>query len=177
MGKEEKALDSIIKDLGASDNTIVLDAIKRNRKHGNEKSFKVLLDLLRDTDEPLIETAIIEFLFDLKDQSAADLLINAIQDDEMSYYHNFLVSTFWQAAIDGSDYLDVFVRAAIKGDYMVTLEAMTVIENFDSAYSEHELLELEADIQEASEKEENLDKKKLLISLGDVVRNLPIEGE
>lgn len=177
MGKEEKAIDGIIKDFSASDNTIVLDAIKRNRKYGNDKSFKALLNLLRDTDEPQVETAIIEFLFDLKEQSSADILIQAIQDDEMSYYHNFLVSSFWQAAIDGSDYLEVFVKAAIEGDYMVTLEALTVIENFDAAYNEHDLLDLETDLQEAAEKEENPDKKQLLVSLGDVVRNLPIEGE
>lgn len=177
MGKEEKAVDVIIKDFGASDQTIVLDAIKRNRKYGNNKSFKALLDLLRDTDEPLVETAIIEFLFDLRHQSAADVLIQAIQDEEMSFYHNFLVSTFWQSSIDGSDYLDVFVKVAINGDYMVALEALTVIENFDSAYNEHELLELEAEVQEACDNEDNSDKKQLLVSLGDVVRNLPIEGE
>ncbi len=177
MEEQSKVVKEIIKDLSASDTSIVLDAIKRSRANGNQIVFKTLLNVLKETDEPQVEAAIIQFLFDLKDNESVDVLIEAIQDASMNYYRSFLISSFWQAAIDGSDHLDVFVKAAIEGDYMVTLEALTVIENFDAAYSEHELLEYEADIQEASEKEENADKKALLISLGDVVRNLPIEGE
>ena len=60
---------------------------------------------------------------------------------------------------------------------MTSLEALTVIENFDSAYSQDELLDLESDLNEAIEEEEDDDKKTLLISMADVVRNLPIEGE
>jgi len=177
MTKQSAVVKEIIKDLGAEDAQIVLNAIKKSRKDGNAETLRAILNTLKDTDEPSVEAAVIEFLFDLKDEESVAVLIEAIQDNEMSYYHNFLVSSFWQAAIDGSAYLEVFVRAAIKGEYMTTLEALTVVENFDSAYSQSELTEFEADINEAVEEEENEDKKTLLISLGDVVRNLPIEGE
>lgn len=177
MAEDSKVVKEILKDLAASDPKIVVEAIKKNRKDGNSKTFKALLNTLRDTDEPTVETEIIQFLLDLKDEESVPILIEAIQDEEMNYYQNFLVSSFWQAAIDGSDYLDVFVKAAIDGEYMTTLEALTVIENFDRAYSQSELMEFEADINEAAEEEENEDKKALLVSLGDVVRNLPIEGE
>lgn len=174
---ENKTQQSIIKDFQASDKAIVLDAIKRNRADGNAKTFQALLNLLKVTDEPDVEASIIQFLFDLKDQESIPALIAALNDKEMTYYHSFLVATFWQSALDGSDYLDLFIRKAIDGDYMVCLEALTVIENFDAAYAESDLLDYEADIQEALDKEENADKKELLQSLGDVVRNLPIEGE
>lgn len=177
MAEDSKAVKEILKELAASDPKIVIEAIKKNRKEGNAKTFKALLNTLRDTDEPTVEAEIIQFLFDLKDEESIPILIDAIKDEDMSYYHSFLVSSFWQAAIDGSEYLEEFIQAAIKGEYMTTLEALTVIENFDSAFSQSDLIEYDADINEAAENEENEDKKALLISLGDVVRNLPIEGE
>lgn len=177
MENTSKAGEIIIKDLKASDTSIVLDAIKRNRKEGNAKTFQAMLDLLKDTDEPLIEEAVISFLFDLKDNESVPILISAIENKDMEYYHSLLIAAFWQSAIDGSDNLDFFVKMAIKGDYMVCLESLTVIENFDAAYPEEDLTELETDINEAYEKEENSEKKQLLKSLSDVIRNLPIEGE
>lgn len=177
MAEHSKTVQSILKDFKAADSTIVLAAIKKNRKEGNSATFKALLDTLKETDEPTVEASIIEFLYDLKDEESVPVLIQAIEDEEMTYYHSFLVAAFWQSAIDGSEHLDVFVRAAIKGEYMTSLEALTVVENFDSSFSEMDLLDYEVDLNEALEKEENEDKKALLVSLTDVVRNLPIDGE
>jgi hypothetical protein len=177
MTSNSKAVQSIIQDFQSPEPEMVLKAIKNNRKEGNQDSFKALLSLLKDTDEPLVEASIIEFLYDLKDEESVPVLIEAIQDDEFAFYHNFLVAGFWQSAIDGSDYLEEFVTVAINGEYMTSLEALTVVENFDRAYNQDLLLDLEADLNEALEKEENDDKKALLVSLNDVVRNLPIEGE
>ena len=177
MAENSTAVQSILKDLNAGDPKIVLEAITKSRKDGNAKTLEAMLAVLKETDEPLVESKIIEFLFDLKVDESVSILIAAVQDEEMVYYQNFLVSAFWQSAIDGSDYLDVFVKTAISGEYLTTLEALTVIENFDRAYPQSELLELETDILEAIEKEINEDKKTLLVSLADVVRNLPIEGE
>lgn len=177
MTSNSKVVQSIIQDFQSPEPEMVLKAIKNNRKEGNQDSFKALLSLLKDTDEPLVEASIIEFLYDLKDEESVPVLIEAIQDDEFAFYHNFLVAGFWQSAIDGSDYLEEFVTVAINGEYMTSLEALTVVENFDRAYNQDLLLDLEADLNEALEKEENDDKKALLVSLNDVVRNLPIEGE
>ncbi len=177
MTESSKLILEIIKDFNANDAKIVLAAIKKNRAEGNSISFKAMLELVRDTDEPTVEAAIIEFLYDLKDEESIPVLIEAIQDENFAFYHSFLVASFWQSAIDGSDYLEVFVKAAIKGEYMTTLEALTVVENFDSAFAQIDMMDYERDINAAIEVEENEDKKALLTSLGDVVRNLPIEGE
>lgn len=177
MSENSKVIQEILTNFKSSDSKIVLEAIKLNRKEGNSNTFKALLELLRDTDEPIVEASVIEFLYDLKDEESIPHLIAAIQNEEFSFYHSFLVATFWQSAIDGSDNLELFVKVAIKGDYMTSLEALTVIENFDSAYPQDELLDLESDLIEAIENEEDEDKKALLSSMADVVRNLPIEGE
>jgi len=168
---------TILKDLKASDPKIVLAALKKSRKEGNADIFSCIINTLKETDEPAVESEIIAFLFDLKDETAIPVLIDALNKEEMQYYWSFLVATFWQSAIDGSGYLDVFVKKAIEGDYMTTLEALTVIENFDSAFDEQLIQECTMDLNMAFEEEEDADKKALLQSLTEVVKQLPIEGE
>tara|TARA_B100001109_G_scaffold255428_1_gene258385 strand:- start:702 stop:1235 length:534 start_codon:yes stop_codon:yes gene_type:complete len=177
MAEDSKEVKSILKDFQASDEKIVLEAIKRNRKEGNSKTFEALLNTLKETDEPTVESAIIEFLFDLKDQGAKDILIQKLEDNSLAYYNSFLVATFWQSSIDGSDHLELFVQKAIEGDYMTCLEALTVVENFDSAFSEDEIQNCLLEITDALEDEEESDKKALLNSLKEVIQTLPIEGE
>lgn len=177
MSEEKKEIKSILKDLQSKDTSKILEALKRNRKVGNQETFKAVLNCLKETDDPNVEANIIQFLHDLKDESSIPLLIEAIEDEEYSYYHSFLIASFWQSSLDGSDYIELFIRKAIKNDYMTTLEVLTVVENFDSFFSQDELIEYEADLNDAVLEEENAEKKKLLESLADVVRNLPIEGE
>jgi len=167
----------IIKDLKASDSKIVLQALKKSRKEGSAMVFQAILDVLKDTDEPLVESAIIEFLYDLKDETSIPILIQAIENEAFEYYSSFLIAAFWQSAIDGSDHIQLFVKKAIESDYMTALEALTVVENFDSTFDEQLLDECKTDLSIAIDEEEDEDKKSLLESLHDVIQNLAIEGE
>jgi hypothetical protein len=177
MATESKEIKQIKTALSSSNKEQVLEGIKLNRAHGNRDTFELLLTTLKSTDEPEVEAAIIQFLYDLKDESSIEPLIEALKNDDMSYYHSFIISAFWQSAIDGSAYLDLFVKKAIEGEYMSSLEALTVIENFDSSFPDDLLMELEADLTEAIENEEQEEKRNLLISLKEVVAKLPVEGE
>ena len=94
MAEDSKEIKSILKDLQASDEKIVLDAIQRNRKEGNNKTFAAMLETLKKTDEPTVEAAIIEFLFDLKDQGSVDVLVKALNNKEMAFYDSFLIAAF-----------------------------------------------------------------------------------
>ena len=177
MATDSKEIKQIKTALVSSNKEQVLEGIKLNRTNGNRATFELMLKCLKDTDEPDVEAAIIQFLNDLKDESSVEPLIEALNDEEMSYYHSFLIAAFWQSRIDGSEYLDLFVKKAIEGEYMSTLEALTVIENFDTSYPTDLLMDLEADLFEAIESEESDEKRSLLESLKEVVAKLPIEGE
>lgn len=175
--KESKEVKELKKKLSSSNREEILDGIKMSREHANQDSFKLMLDCLKDTDEPEVEAAIINFLYDLKDINSAGVLIDAIKNPEMAYYHSFLIAAFWQSSLDGSEHLELFVKKAIEGEYMTTLESLTVIENFDSSFPNQLLMECEADLAEAIENEANEEKKNLLESLKEVVGKLPEEGE
>jgi hypothetical protein len=177
MAEDSKAIERILKDLKASDPEKVVEAIKLNRKEGNQKSFKALLETLDKTDEPIVEAAIIEFLFDLKDESAADELARVLESNSMEFYNSFLIAAFWQSKLDGSPYLSLFIEKAIEGDYMVCLEALTVVENFDSAFSEEELQNCALELEDAIKVESSEDKRALLKRMKEVIENLAVEGE
>lgn len=177
MEELAKAEKKLIESLRSDKPQVVLESILQIRKSGNCRILPSILDLLLETDDSNVEAKIIELLFDLKSQDCAPTLIEAIQDERMEYYHNFFVAAFWQSSLDGSEYLQEFVRAGIKGDYMVCLECLTVIENFDSSFSSEEIMECNADLVEAILDETNKDKLALLEQLKDVVNNLPLEAE
>jgi hypothetical protein len=177
MTTESKEIKQIKTALASSNKEHVLEGIKLSRAHGNRQTFELMLSTLKATDEPEVEAAIIQFLYDLKDESSVEPLIDALNNEEMSYYHSFIIAAFWQSAIDGSAYLDLFVKKAIEGEYMTSLEALTVVENFDSSFPDDLLMELDADLMDAIEGEELEEKKNLLISLKEVVAKLPVEGE
>ena len=52
-----------------------------------------------------------------------------------------LLSTIWNSPLDYSSYLAEFVSLAVKGDFMVTLECLTIIENLEGPFIESSILE------------------------------------
>lgn len=177
MKELEKAEKELMESLKSSDANIVLDALQKVRESGNCRVLAPILQLLHDTDESNVEAKIVELLFDLRNQDCAPILIEALQDEELEHYHNFFIAAFWQSPIDGSEYLSEFIDAAIKGDYMVCLECLTVVENFDTTFSSQEILECDADLTEAIMEEQNMDKQTLLEELKVIINNLAIEAE
>jgi len=175
--KASKEVSGILKGLASSKTDKVIESIEKSRKDGDLKTLKAIIQTLKDTDEPDVEASIIAFLYDLKNEDCIPLLIEALYDEALKYYQNYLVAVFWQSALDGSAYLKDFVEVAVNGEYMTAVEALTVIENFDTAFDESELLECEAILSEAIEVEKDENKLALLTSMADVVRNLPLIGE
>lgn len=174
---DSKQIKKIKEALQSSNKEKILEGIKLSRVDGTQETFTMMLNCLKETDEPEVETAVIAFLYDLKDESSVAPLIAALEDEEMKYYHSFLIAAFWQSALDGSAYLELFVKKAIEGEYMTSLEALTVIENFDSSFPQDTLMDCEADLLEAIDNELEEEKKNLLISLKEVISKLPQEGE
>lgn len=177
MEELKKAEKELMDSLRSSEPEIVLEALQKVRKSGNCRILPSILQLLHDTDESNVEAKIIELLFDLKEQSCAPILIEAIKNEKLEYYHNFFIAAFWQSSLDGAEFLSEFVKAAVKGDYMVALEALTVIENLDSSFSEEEIIDCDLELAEAIEEESNTDKRILLEQLKDLVNGLPLEAE
>ena len=86
-------------------------------------------------------TLILEFLSCLKDSKARSVMMDLILNQELNTLQQLLLSTIWNSPLDYTDYLEVFVELAINGDFMVTLECLTIIENLEGPFSEKSVME------------------------------------
>ena len=80
-----------------------------------------------------------EALLILKKEKAGDLLITAIKKTEKSKH--ILVAACWESEINFSNNLPFFVELATHTDYLVALEAMTVISNMEGPFDTNQVNE------------------------------------
>ena len=172
--KKDTRFINIIKNLSDTNSKTVLTAINQLRKHGKAEAIPHLIDLYKNSNNQEIKEQLTQFFFDLKDQSATQPIIEAIQEEKEFNNKAFLISILWQSGLDPNDHLSFLVGQAIKGDYMVCFEVLTVIESLENTYPEEEIADIEYDINEAIEIELT-EKKDLLISLKTIIQSLTME--
>ncbi len=73
-----------------------------------------------------------ETLMILKKEKAGDLLITAIKKTKKNKH--ILVAACWESEIDFSNYLPYFIDLALDSDYLVSLEAITVISTMEGPF-------------------------------------------
>jgi len=177
--KEEKSgskkLELLKTQLLSNSEHTVIEALDGIRTEGEAEILPTVLELLAETDNPDIEAGIIQLLFDLQTDDAVPYLIDGLNNQRLKHFHNFLISAFWQSSLDGSEHLTLFVTKAVKGDYMICLEALTVIENFDGVFTVAEIQHCASILSEGIDREKQKEKKELLKSMLEVVEQLATE--
>lgn len=172
--KKDTRLNNIISDLTSSEEKKIFTALKQLRKHGKKEAIKPLIELLSSTENDEIKSEITALLFDLKDQSVVEEIIDAIESNNYPSEMATLISIFWQSSLDSSENITTIVKQAIKGDYMVGIEVLSVLDNYETTFQETEIEDLKFDLDEAIE-EEYSEKKNLLISIRMALDTLNLE--
>lgn len=110
------------------------------RTEDDEPHSKVanLIHLLTDTAN---KENRIEVLKILKEESGIELLIETIAAPEAKEVKAALIAACWETDLDCSKYLSFFVQLALEGQYLVAMEAITVIENMSGNFNANELSE------------------------------------
>lgn len=167
-------LNNIITDLSSSDDKKVITALKQLRKHGKREAITPLLNLLCTTNNEEVKNEIAAILFDLKDQSVVEDLIYALEDEKYKDEQAILVAVFWQSSLDSSEHISTIVKQAISGNYMVGIEVLSVIDNYEATFQETEIEDLKFDLDEAIQAE-NSEKRDLLITIRAAIDALNLE--
>jgi hypothetical protein len=118
----------IISSRHSKHENFVLQGIADIRKNGNPEVLGHLIDLIFKTDNSQIETAAINLLNDLKDQSAVAVITEKLREHRGKNKLEKIVSACWQNGLDYSSELDLFIDIAIVENYFCCIEAFTVIE-------------------------------------------------
>lgn len=169
---DKKKLASIVKSLSAGDEDVTLKVLKEIRENGNEKLIPILVELLADSDSEKVKAEVISVLHDLKDSPSIPALIEAMKTPKGQQNLAILISVFWQSKLQPIDYIDVLVEYAIKGDYMVCLEVLTVIENLEGPFEEEPLMESMVKLNSYFSEPTNNEKDELLRTIEQLIKKI-----
>jgi hypothetical protein len=164
-GTKKAKIESLLLDVKSSNTAIVKTAFEGLKIVGEPSILHPIILELNTKNHTEKNALILEFLACLKDRKARSVMMDLIQQTELKEYQQLLLSTIWNSPLDYTDYLEVFVDLALKGDFIITLECLTIIENLDGPFSEKSVME--AQVLLGAYAESNPDKnsqKGMLIS-------------
>lgn len=163
----QKIKDALSK-LKTGKSEVIISGINDLRESGNLDHISPVIEVLKHCPIEEVHNEVMHFLFDLKNPEAIRIIINYINDPDYAEFQRLLVSACWEANIDCSSYLNYFVDLAIVSDYVISFEALTVIENMNNTFTLEELNEAIAKVKEATDADED-GKFDLLHSLWEVL--------
>lgn len=131
--KMSKRKQSLLADLFSAKAETVLGALEKVPAQGDASFVVPVLKAYRawPADEAIREKATF-ILFHMKSQEVIPELLKALEEPELQDDKAFVISVFWNAGLIPTE-LDVLVKHAIRGDYMVAFEALTVIEQMEDS--------------------------------------------
>jgi hypothetical protein len=156
----DKKLIQILADLRASDDKLVAHAIKSLELHGTSEAIRPIVDRL---SQPLSEknrSDLFELLCSVKDSSSRVEIMDLLADDGYAERRTELLTAIWNMKVDFSDYVSEFVELAVTGDFLQTLECLTIIENMEGPFLEEDILESQLHLKSYLESDQPKDDQK-----------------
>jgi hypothetical protein len=103
-----------------------------------EDKISTLISLLTDPSNKDVKE---ETLITLKKEKAGDVLLQAIASPKSLTNRHLLVAACWESEINFSKYLPFFILLALDTNYLISLEAITTIENMEGPFVENAVKE------------------------------------
>ncbi|MCX6295396.1 MAG: hypothetical protein NTX97_04895 [Bacteroidetes bacterium] len=113
--------------------TIIGGSGEINSPVTNEDKITTLISLLSNPSNKEIRE---EALLTLKKEKGGETLLLAIASPKAKDVRNILVAACWESEINFSKYLPFFILLALDENYLVSLEAITTIENMEGPFTE-----------------------------------------
>ncbi|HKK63420.1 MAG TPA: hypothetical protein VJ951_12720 [Bacteroidales bacterium] len=166
--EQEKRMIGILQSRNTS---AIINTIKEIREKGRASILPEVFNLLESAEDNEIIGACIELINDLKIEEATPYIINAIKDQSLTDIRQTLVSSCWQNGLDYSNHIELFTDLLIKDDYLVSIEAFTVIENHLDSISDEAMTRITQKLRQASQRA-STEKKNLINEMLNVIKEL-----
>lgn len=127
----EKIDEQLKKNLFSAKTEVVISAIELVKIKGNKLYIPLLFDVLNSSPEHEIQTEIKNLLGTIKDKTAINSFMRAIEDDKYKGIRKTILTACWQNGLDFSTFLPVFIDLVIHEDWETAFEAFTVIDNLE----------------------------------------------
>lgn len=163
MAKQTKKLQQLIADLNSESPLIVSRAIKALEIDGNATVIKPIAELLLKGLPEKQSKEIVELLSSLKDSDTCVEIMEVITDVNFLSIRKKILESIWNMQVDFSSYIDDFVKIALEGDFIETLDCLTIIENLNGPFMEEDILECQLHIKNYLESTTPKDEKKAVL--------------
>lgn len=117
-----------ISQLKSGNTELVINTIQEIREKGRINIIPEIIDLILQPGNTDIQQACTMLLNDLKDKEAIKYIVAALKDEKYKSIFGILLASCWQNGMDYHEHINLFAELFIKSDYIVALEAFTVIE-------------------------------------------------
>lgn len=137
---KHKKIVELLKLLNSKEDKECLNAINRLKVHGNESVLEPMLDKFVSTESDEIKNAILAFFSDLKSTKAPAVIIPLLKKEKFKNAQALILNTMWNSGLDYSKNIADLCQLAVQGDFMVTFECFTILDNFhDSNFEEEDV--------------------------------------
>lgn len=134
----------LLKGIKSADEKVVSETLQELRIKGNIEHLPLIFELYFSGRMDSLHEEIIAFLNDIKAPGAVPVFMEAIRSYRGQKGFEHLVSACWQCGLNFSEYIDQFINLVIEEEYMVSVEAFTVVEeNIDNLTSQQRTARLE----------------------------------
>lgn len=167
----KRKLDVLITDLLSTDPNAVLRALDRVPKQGRrEVVIPLIKTRLAWPDRPAIQAKIEKILKELKSQDTVPELISALDNPSFDSQRAFIISLFWNAGLFPTDEFETLVQHALRGDYMVAFEVLTVVEHSEDQPDPDVLQQMILDVDEYLDRNPEAQHASVLHQLKEVLK-------
>lgn len=172
--QEQLKINGLLADLNSGNEQKIAAAIKSFEQYGHATVIEPLLQVWLGGLSEANEIKIFDLIQSLKDTSTVEPLMTAFRKGEYASLRRKLVCAFWNSKLDFSDYLADFVLFAIEGDFLDTLEVLTLIENFESFAPDHAVMESQLLLKEyfGQDTDREAQKDALLTDLALILKDM-----
>ena len=169
MNTQQKVINQIKADLASKNSSIVSKALVKTKAKGNEELIAPLVELYKTTEDIKLKQEVKNIFSELKNKECVDFLLPHLMEDNEEVKELILFS-MWSSGIDMTDYIIELIEYSCDGEFMVILEALTVLENLEGPFNDEDLFQASTIIQEKIYESKDDKKKELLQSMSNVIQ-------
>ena len=165
--KKRDINQSILNDIQSNDRSKMIKGFKKLSSKGNIEIIQPLIDIYSNSANNELQEEVKKTLSQLKTTKALPILIKNINNSDKRVTE-LVLHSIWSSNLDACDHIPLIVEAATKGDFMIALEALTLIENLEGPFKEEDLLEGMVHVNEYLSKKPD-DKEDLIKSIANTL--------
>ena len=168
MSTQQRVINQLKEDLSSSNDSVITKALTKTRAKGNEQLIDPLIELYTKTENQKIKEEIKSIFSELKNKDILDFLLPQLSEG-INEVKELILFSIWSSGIDMTDHIPELIEASCSGDYMVILEALTVLENLEGPFNEDDLFQANTLLQQYLYESEDSKGKELIKSMYDIV--------